>query len=127
MAFTHKHTRTTGIQGRSESKTLEVTAEVQQSGSIAIVDAATDLVYEVAFLHTKLKSIYIETDQDLTLETNDGTRPQETIPLKAALPYQWVLGEERALPFSGAITAFYFTNASGSTANVKIEVLYDEI
>ena len=127
MATEHKVTRTTSIQGRAVTQTITVSGEVSHSLSFAIVTATVDELIEIAFAVAKLKSIIIKTDQDVMLETNDGTTPQETINLTAAMALQWVSGEEGAIPFSGDITAFYFSNSSGETANIEIEALYDEV
>lgn len=127
MSTEHKVTRTTSIQGRSITQTIDVTGEVSHSLSFAVADATVDELVEIAFDAAKLKSIIIKTDQAVTLETNDGTTPQETISLSAAMALQWVSGEPGTIPFSGDITAFYFTNSSGETANIEIEALYDEV
>ena len=127
MATTHKVTRTTSIAGRSVSDTLDITGEVAQTFDLSITDATTDELVAIAFAVAKLKSIIIKSDQDITVETNDGATPIDTINVKKAMAFQWIEGEERANPFGTDVTAFFITNASGFTAKVEIEVLYDEV
>lgn len=127
MATSHKITRTTSVSGRSVTTTQEVTGEVGMTFEFTIADAAVDTLIAIAFAISKLKSIIITVTQNVTLETNSGAAADDTINLKAISAFQWGVGEERANPFTVDVTGFFFSNASGDDAVVKIEVLYNEI
>ena len=127
MSTQHKIVRTTSIDGRAVTSTQDVSGEVGQRFVFTIVDSAVDTLIAIAFAISKLKSIIITVDQNVTLETNDGTTPDDTINLKAVSAFQWGVGEERANPFTVDVDGFYFSNASGEDALVTIDVLYNEI
>lgn len=78
-----------------------------------------------------IKSIWICSDKAVTLETNNGAAPSNTITLKANVPYVWTddgvatTKGYAALLLTVDVTALYITNASGSTAVFRLEALYD--
>ena len=127
MATEHRVTRTTSIQGRTVTQTLTVSGEVSHSLSFAITDSTVDELIEIAFDVAKLKSIIIKSDQDVLLETNSGAGSADVINIKAALLLQWATGDVQDNLFTQDVTAFYFSNSSGETANIEIEALYDEV
>ena len=72
------------------------------------------------------RSIWIESDYAVTLETNavDATGGN-TIVLVANEPYLWWDGSVIVNLITLDVTTLYITNASGSEAAVKIRVLQD--
>lgn len=125
MAFTHSITRAVATAGRNVSKIKAYSGESQLSINVSIPDAASDLLVNFTLDVSVLQSIYIHSDQDVTLETNDGAAPTDTINLKAGVPYIWAIGDYFTNKITADITALYFTNASGSAAVVDIEALTD--
>jgi len=91
----------------------------------AIPDSSTDKLVVCALDVSQIKAIYILSDQDVTLETNDGTTPDDTIALKAGVPYIWYTNKYDALLLTVDVTALYLTNASGSAATFKLRALQD--
>lgn len=88
-----------------------------------IAIGGVDVEIEVAFPVSDMTGVAILCDQDLTLETNDGTVPVDTITLLAGIPVQW-LGSGPA-PFLTDVTSIFATNTSGSIANLQLMVVYD--
>ncbi len=125
MAFTHTLTRAI------LSPEGGVSADVSKTGSISIgvdesiVTATTDGLLNIAFDKDDVKSIYILSDQAITIETNDGVSPGNTINLVANQPLVWQTGDYYTNKFTVDVTAFYITNTSGSTASLKIRILSD--
>jgi len=74
---------------------------------------------------SQLKAIYILSDQNITLETNSGSAPADTLNLLANVPYVWHTGSYFTNLLTTDVTASYWTNASGSVANVNIELVVD--
>lgn len=125
MSITHT-IRQAWLRGQDKiEKDVAYAAGNETNLDEVVVDAATDFLININLDVDKLSLIYIESDQDVTLETNDGTTPQESFSLLANKPLVWHSGSHLANPFSGDITAFYFTNASGSNANIKVRALQD--
>lgn len=88
---------------------------------VSVADSVTDEQHEIAIDVSALQAIYIFSDQDITIETNDGTTPQETINVTANEPVIWETGDSAL--FSGDVTDFYISNSSGDTANVRVGVI----
>lgn len=125
MAFTNSITRAVATAGRNVSKIKAYTGASQLSINVSIPDSSTDMLVNFSLDVSVLQSIYITSDQDVTLETNDGGTPTDTINLKADVPYIWAIGDYFTNKITADITALYFTNASGSAAVVDIEALTD--
>lgn len=92
---------------------------------VTIPGSTSDKEVAISFALADLSLIYIDTDYDLSLETNDGTTPQETISVLAVRPVFWCDVPFFAVPFAGAITGFFFTNAGSDDATVNIITLKD--
>ena len=70
--------------------------------------------------------LYINSTQDVTLETNDGTTPDDTFTLKANEPYVWWLNAPFVNKLTTDITTNVFiTNTSGASATVTFEAILD--
>ena len=89
----------------------------------AIAIAASDLDINVNFPVADMTGVVILSDQDLTLETNDGTVPVDTVVLVAGVTVIWF--GSGAAPFLTDVTSIFATNASGSIANLQLKVVYD--
>jgi len=91
----------------------------------AVADSSTD--YEIACTldQSEIAGLWIESDQDVTLETNDGSAPDDTISLRANEPLVWYTNSYYTCPITADVTALFITNASGDTANVRVRALYD--
>jgi len=125
MSYTHTLTLkwTDGVN--SIQDVVSKTGSGKQGIAEAIADSETD--YEIAFALdiSEIEAIYIVCDQDVTLETNSGSEADDTLALVADEPVLYWDGGPIANPFTENITAIFITNASGSTANLQIEALYD--
>jgi hypothetical protein len=71
------------------------------------------------------KSFYLNSDQDVTFETNNGAAPVDTIALLADIPYIWHVNSYDSFLLGTDVTAIFITNASGSTASIDCVALYD--
>lgn len=107
------------------SKTTEQTATARVSIEESIPDAAANEPIAFTLDVSQLKSIYIVSDQDVLLETNDGTTPDDSISLLAGVPYVWTDDSYHACLLTADVTGLFITNASGNAAAITIEALYD--
>jgi len=107
------------LASSSVSKTIESKVVVNET----VADAATDYELPIAIDTASLKYLLIEADQVLTIETNDGTSPDDTLTLQAGVPIQWYEGATALL--SADVTAFFVTNASGSDATLTVVAGHD--
>lgn len=91
-----------------------------------IADSETDKLVALTLDVSQVKAIYLESDQDITLETNDGAVPDDTISMAADVPQLWSESDGAALrPLTVDVTGLYVTNASGSAATLKAWFLVD--
>ncbi len=84
----------------------------------SIPDATTDKEFQFAIDVSQLQVFSIVADQVLTIETNSGSSPQETIVLVANKPVVFETGDSAL--FAGDVTSLFITNASGSAAALKV-------
>ncbi len=121
------HTYALGITavGVALAYEVDLTADGETSLDLTVADGVTDQLTTIAIDFSELEGLFIYSDYAITVETNDGTTPDDTIAIAAGVPMVWYTGCDHANPLTADVTAFYITNASGSTANIKIRVLQD--
>ena len=125
MAFTHAMTHTLVSAGAKVQANESFTGDAKQSFEFTVADSVTDQFLEIDIDVSAIKNIVITSDKAITLETNSSSAADETIVLVANRPLLWNAGSYYTNLLATDITAMYFTNASGATATVKIEVLTD--
>lgn len=124
MAITHQ-VQTTITDGALRITTLaEQVVQAAVMIEETIVSPSTDKLVTVMIPVSQLKTFYLASDQDVTVETNNSSAPQETFNLKANKPVVWFTGMSAA-PIAGNVTALYITNSSGATATVKLLAGWD--
>ena len=123
MSFTHTIALNWTGGGLNVTQNIVKTGDSEQNVDAAVQAGQTDVLCDVDFLTADLESVYILSDQDVTLETNDGAAPDDTISLRAGVPLDWRRGGYHSNPFTANVSAFYFTNAGASGATVKIRIL----
>jgi hypothetical protein len=70
--------------------------------------------------------LWIYSDQTITIETNNGAAPTDTIAVTATVPIEWQSGMLQSNPITGDITGnIYVTNSSGATATITIIIGQD--
>ncbi len=119
-----------GIEGSGISRSKEVS---NTQAGISLIDgeevATAETDYELDFdLDVSLcKSFYLESDQDVTFETNSGGAADDTIALKANEPYVWHTQSYDSFLLGTDVTSVFITNASGSTATIYCVALFDAV
>lgn len=93
--------------------------------SETVTTGTTDGQINIAFTYADIKSFYLLSDQDVTIETNSGSAADDTLTVTANVPYTWQNDSPHANPFSANVTAFFVTNSSGSTATISCSVVFD--
>lgn len=125
MAFTVTHQNNWSTGGRSIDNSKQYSSGSLVSVDESISDSETDKDVDIAFDLTQVKSLYMSSDQDMLVEGNDGAGAAGSVNLKANVPYIWTTDSYDAIKFSVDITSLFCTNASGSAAQFKVEVLVD--
>lgn len=107
------------------SKQITITAEGENNVEVPVPDASTDLQVTLALDVSETKSLYIVCDQDVTVETNDASSPDDTLTLKADKPLVWYENCGYSNPLGTDVTDLFVTNASGSDATLTVKTLQD--
>lgn len=128
MSVTHTITRsiTRGGATKSASKAIAAGQEVVIDDTVA--QSQTDLLYELTIDVSQLKSLYIVSDQDLTLETNaDDHAGGDLLTLKANQPVIWQLNDACACPITADVDGLYVTTGAigADGANLYFAALID--
>ena len=116
------------VEGSGVSRNQEI--ENTQAG-VVLIDgeevSTSETDYEINFdlEVSACKSFYLESDQDVTFETNSGAAADDTIALKANEPYVWHVNAYDSFLLSTDVTSVFITNASGSTATIYCLALFD--
>lgn len=125
MAFTHSIVRTYQEGGRSVTNTVNVSGNAESAFTISAAVASPDTEVLCAINYTDLKSLYIESDLDLDVETNSGSVPDDTISVKAGVAYVWTSEDGSTNPLTADVTKLFLTAAGSGTATVNIRILQD--
>lgn len=108
--------------GLSKTKTKQVQADAQVLlSSYAIAANQTDHEIVLAIDVSQVRAIHIQSDQDCTLETNSGSAADDTIALKANIPYQWCTNDYNSLLLTVDVTKIYITNTTALTLDILVE------
>jgi hypothetical protein len=126
MAQTHTVSFNWASPGSSlaYSKAYTATNETNIVGE-TIADNATDYEIVVAIDVSAVKSFYVVSDQAITIETNNGTTPDDTLNLAAGIPYVWTTDMLDSFLLGTDVTSIFVTNASGATATLHLRCLQD--
>lgn len=122
------HTVTLGIDGSGVRRSKNIS---NTQAGVALIDGETvatgETDYEINFDLdvSACKSFWLESDQDVTFETNSGAAADDTIPLKANKPYVWHTDDYNSFLLGTDVTSVFITNASGSTATIYCVALFD--
>jgi hypothetical protein len=91
----------------------------------AIADSTTDGEVACDIDISQMEACIIMADGgDMTLETNNGGTPDDTINLEDGKPFLWY-DKYLAAHFSADITALFMTNSSGSSSTLKAIFIVD--
>ena len=120
--MTVKHTLTkswTGPAGGIQ-KSLPATGEQEINLDFLLPAGTTNQQRPLAFKIALLQSIFISSDQNITIKTNSTSTPSDTKNITGGDPY---LATGVSAPFSADVTTAYFTNAGTTGANVQVRCL----
>lgn len=125
MALSHVITERCVIGGEEivAINTLTGGYEVAIDESIPVgTDTPLALVLDVS----QVKSIFILSDRDITIETNaTNAAGGNTLALKSGVPYRWYTNQYNALVFTTDVAIAYITNASGGAAQLQLSAMID--
>lgn len=124
MSITGTLTISGSCSGQTPQKQVSQTAGSSIPINEAISAGQTDLLFNISWVNARLKMLYLVSDVDLTIESNDGTTPGDTLNLLAGEPVIYYDGGPFTNPFVSAdVTKWYITNVDA--ANLEGFILHD--
>jgi hypothetical protein len=125
MSFIHTIGRVWHSGGKTCSRETNHEGSLEKNLNETIAAEQTDfeVVYELDV--SAIQAVFITCDQDVTLETNSGSAPDDTLSLKAGVPYVWTTDDYSACLLTSDITSLFVTNAGSEAANLEIYCLVD--
>lgn len=104
------------------SKRQDVTVTGENALDITLATGNSNVQYDLALTRSRMRTLIIESDQDVLIETNSGSAADNSIAIKAGVPLHWeAVSGYFANPFAAAdVTSIFVTNVSGATATITI-------
>lgn len=124
MAVTHSIRYSYNDGSETINNTVTETSEAEINIDLS-APIANDTQVAFAAVRSRMKMFFMVSDQDLTVETNSSSAPDDTISLIANVPFIWHNTGPEANPFSADITALFLTNASAAAAAFKLRMVID--
>ncbi len=112
-------------------KTVTSTSEAKLSQSYTVDDGQTDEQHAIDMDISEVKSLYVNSTQDITLEWNNGAGAEGSIAMLSDEPVLWWSTQKTKAGVTinplgtDNLTDFFWTNASGGDAVINIEIVYD--
>ena len=121
------HTYALGITAGGVALAYEValTADAETSFDLTIADGVNDQLVTIAIDFSELEGLFIYSDYAITVETNDGTTPDDLITVAAGVPVVWYTGCDHDNPLTADVTALYMTELSSANNRLRIRSVYD--
>lgn len=123
---------TLSIKVSSPSRNYEKTISYETDGApqeieVDVPDSTTDMEVTVAIDYSKLKCLLLIATVAMTIETNNGTTPDDTITLGGAneLFRLWTEDDPDACPLTVDVTKIFVTNSSGNAGVLTLFAAQD--
>ena len=111
--------------GGSKEFTISETGDGEDPREWTVPDSTSDQQCNIAIDVDKVVLFYLVSTQDVTVESNDGSVPDDTLSLTANEPYVWHASALDSFLLTTDVTAFYISNSAAAEATVTCYVLQD--
>ena len=129
MPFTHTVRYQVDRPGESLAFSVQRSDDSETHVVDSIPDATTDMEIVVAIDVSEITVLFMSADGGaITVETNDGVAPDDTIALVDGFPLVWISGGGAgypACPLGTDVTSIFCTNSSGAASELNVWVLQD--
>ncbi len=116
----------------SASNDANLSGSIAQTGdgsfslTIALPTPTTNQEVDVSWTNTNLKSLFMLSDQTVTVKSNSSGAPDNTVTVTANVPAVFQASSGQTNPFLAAnVVKLYVTNASGTAATLQLRILVD--
>jgi len=125
-----RHTTTVSWSGTGNSTfggTLVDTGDAEDNREVVIA-SSTEQQVDIAWVRARLQHLFIMADQNLSIATNQAATgtPGDTLAVVANYPVSYSRSAGQTVPMNSAdVTALFVTNATSSSATLRIRILKD--
>jgi hypothetical protein len=113
------------VGGTSIGPSLAIPEGLLVGCDVTISASAADEQIIIPIDISQVKLLFILSELDLTLETNNGTTPDDTIAIKAGVPYLWREDKVDSLILTADVDAIFVTNGVAATSRLQIYAILD--
>ena len=124
MSVSYIFTNSVRIGNNTISYSVTKTADGQYVYDGSLSANQTDALIAASIDVSQMVGLYFYSDADLTIQTNSGGSPADTITLDGGTPLVWIKDQGTANPLTTDVTALYLTNTTACTV-IKLYVLVD--
>lgn len=123
MSISHSITKSWQNGSNSLAERITYTGTEELNFDFTVAASTSDQAVALAFSKTLLQSLFISSDQAITIKVNSSSVPDETLSVASGNPLQWDINGGLPSPFSANVTEVYISNAGSTVANVSIRTL----
>lgn len=123
--YTMQLRREAVLAGRNVGATETITASAPGGFDVDVPDGSVDFLIHCAVDVSMVKGFILLSSQNVTVQTNSGSAPDDEIELIAGKVYDYAVNDYNAFLLGTDVVDFLVTNASGETANVVCQFIYD--
>ena len=119
------HTLSFGHSGGSVTLSDTVTlatGTVAVDVGIALSASTTNQLVAMGYITANIKAVYIKTDVDVTIKVDSSGSPEQTILMKAGVPYIWCTGNPSVLLLATDCNVGWYLTCT-LAANVYVRIL----
>lgn len=125
LGFTHTfYVRWTGSNAVAAESTSTYTADAEYNLDVTVPALSTNYVMAATIDVSQMKSLYLYSSVDLTLETNSGSSPAATVSLLAGKAKIWAHDSGETNPFGSTDVTGLFATCTPE-ATFKMRALID--
>lgn len=125
MSITHTYTLGYARSGESISQTVAVSNDSELNADVALTASEANKRVAMAIDVSQMKGLFISSDVDVTIETNNSGTPVDTLSISADEPLIWFATSPLTNPLGTDVTTIYVTNGEATAGTCKIRVLID--
>lgn len=123
MSFSHEVIDSVNAGDGEIRKSNSYTGTKRISASETVPPASTDFEIVLPIVVADVVSFMIVTSADMTIETNNGTTPDDTLSLLAGVAYKWNSDSYDTFKLTTDVTSIFVTSTPGGT--IQVESLED--
>lgn len=110
--------------GISLNDSVTLTGTIVAAIDTSVAAGAVNTLSAIGYITANIKSMYIKSDQDVTIKVDSTGSPEQTVVIKAGVPYVWCTNVPWTNLFAtDCNVGWYLSNAGATAANFYARIL----